>query len=286
MSDGISYQAKDILFKSLSELYKDDALKVYGIDDLPSIQGLLPSEFPQVRADEKRSDTLFLLEDDSILMLEFESNSRVLQNHLKYIDYGLRILNRYYENEKTIKKLRIVVVYTSDVVKANVSLDAGDLKLSSKAVFLHEYSGDAILEEMKLKADEGEAFTHQELMKLSFLPLMYSRYDRQEMIQKSVELAKKIEDEKSQLQVIAGILTATDKFIDEEYAKRVKGWLKMTKVGRAFEEDKQEAVRKAVEETKRNDVVEFIRTFSDVLSPELIAERTGLDINEVRKLSK
>ena len=84
-------------------LYKDEALDVFEIENIPKIKQLLPNEFSQVRADEKRSDTLFLMEDDSILMLEFENNNRV-ENHLKYFDYGLRILNRYYETEKNIKE--------------------------------------------------------------------------------------------------------------------------------------------------------------------------------------
>lgn len=286
MSEGISYHAKDILFKSLSELYKDEALNVFGIGKIPKIKQLLPNEFPQVRADEKRSDTLFLLEDDSILMLEFESNNRIIENHLKYIDYGLRILNRYYETKKKIKKLRVIVIYTSDVVKADESLDAGDLIIYSKAVFLHEYQGDIILEQMKEKIEQRESLTHQELMKLSFLPLMYSRLNRQDLIKEAVELAKKIEDETAQLQVIAGILTATDKFIDEEYAKKVREWLKMTKVGRIFEEEKQEAVREAVARTEREKTIEFAKSLLDLLSPEVIAKKTGLDVEEVERLKK
>lgn len=282
MSEGISYQAKDILFKSLSELYRDEALDVFGIENIPKIKQLLPNEFPQVRADEKRSDTLFLMEDDSILMLEFESNNRIIENHLKYIDYGLRILNRYYETEKKIKKLRVVVIYTSDVVKADESLDAGDLIVHSKAIFLHEYHGDAILGQMKEKVGQGESLTHQELMKLSFLPLMYSRLNRQDLIKEAVELAKSIKDETTQLQVIAGILTATDKFIDEEYAKKVREWLKMTKVGRIFEEEKQEAVARKEKEMK----LEIAKALLDLLTPEVIAEKTGLDIEEVEKLKR
>ena len=282
MSEGISYQAKDILFKSLSELYRDEALDVFGIENIPKIKQLLPNEFPQVRADEKRSDTLFLMEDDSILMLEFESNNRIIENHLKYIDYGLRILNRYYETEKKIKKLRVVVIYTSDVVKADESLDAGDLIVHSKAIFLHEYHGDAILGQMKEKVGQGESLTHQELMKLSFLPLLYSRLNRQDLIKEAVELAKSIKDETTQLQVIAGILTATDKFIDEEYAKKVREWLKMTKVGRIFEEEKQEAVARKEKEMK----LEIAKALLDLLTPEVIAEKTGLDIEEVEKLKR
>ncbi|MCR1835048.1 hypothetical protein NSA56_11635 [Oceanobacillus caeni] len=56
----------------------------------------------------------------------------------------------------------------------------------------------------------------------------------------------------------------------------------MTKVGRAFEEEKQEAVREAEkEEAKR-----IAKSLLDVLSLELIAEKTGLDIEEVEKLKR
>ncbi|WP_146232163.1 hypothetical protein [Oceanobacillus caeni] len=70
--------------------------------------------------------------------------------------------------------------------------------------------------------------------------------------------------------------------INDEYERKVKGWLKMTKVGRAFEEEKQEAVREAEkEEAKR-----IAKSLLDVLSLELIAEKTGLDIEEVEKLKR
>ena len=97
-----------------------------------------------------------------------------------------------------------------------------------------------------------------------------------------MELAKSIKDETTQLQVIAGILTATDKFIDEEYAKKVREWLKMTKVGRIFEEEKQEAVARKEKEMK----LEIAKALLDLLTPEVIAEKTGLDIEEVEKLKR
>lgn len=112
---GISHHAKDILFKSLSALYQNQALDVYGLHGLPRIKALLPNEFPSVRADERRADTVFLLEDDSILLLEYESNERFLDNHLKYLDYACRILHTYYQQEKRIRPIHIVVIYTIPV---------------------------------------------------------------------------------------------------------------------------------------------------------------------------
>jgi len=52
--------------------------------------------------------------------------------------------------------------------------------------------------------------------------------------------AKEVNDEYKQNFIIAGILSATDKFIDKNYSNKLKEWLKMTKVGRLFEEEKIE----------------------------------------------
>lgn len=286
MSGGISYQNKDILFKFLSELYENVTLDVFGLDDIPKIKELLPNEFPEVTADEKRSDIVFQLEDGSILMLEYESNSKFVENHLKYIRYVHRISQRYFQKENNIKKVRIVVIYTSDVTKVKEKLDLGDLQIVSKSVLLSEYNGDAILEKIVNKIRAGEQLTHEELFKFSILPLMHSVRERDELIHDSIELAKQIENEQQQVQVIAGILTSTDKFIDDEYARKVKEWLKMTKVGRAFEEEKQEAVKKAEKEAEKKQAKRIAKSLLDILSPELIAEKTGLEIEEVEKLKR
>jgi uncharacterized small protein (DUF1192 family) len=282
MSEGISYQAKDILFKSLSELYRNQALEVYGLTNLPKIKELLPSQYPSVQADEKRSDTLFLLEDGSILMLEYESNNRFIENHLKYLDYAQRILHRYYKEQKEIKHIRIVVIYTSDVTNVKEILDAGDVRISSKAVLLCEYNGDAILHAIEEKIHANEELTHGEMMKLILVPLMYSREDRQTMIEKTINVVKQIKNEQKQLHIIAGILTATDKFIDEEYAKRIREWLKMTKVAQIFEQEK----KKAVKEAEKHKAFEIAKNLLDVLSIDEIAKRTGLAVAEVEELAK
>ncbi|MDQ0219291.1 transcriptional regulator [Peribacillus cavernae] len=278
MNKGISYHAKDILLKSLSELYQNDSLSVLHLDDVPKIKSLLPNEYARVVADEKRSDTLFLLEDDSILMLEFESNRRYHQNYIKYLDYAHRILHRYYCDTKKVKKIRLVVVYTSDVTNVKDSLEAGDLQFQSKAVLLSEFGGDHISHQIRTKLENGEELSKEEVMKLSLLPLMNSSKDRQELIKECVELAQRIDNEEIQLQAIAGILTATDKFIDENYAKHVREWLSMTKVARIFEEEKKEALKELARSIARN--------FLDVHDDDEIAKRTGLTKEEVQELRK
>ena len=242
----ISYHNKDILMNFLSEYYRDKGLEAYGLKGFPKIKELLLNEFSRVRADQRRSDTLFEMEDGSILMLEYESNTRFLENHLKYMDYANQIMYRYYNKNKELPDIRIVVIYTSEVMNPIEKIDVYSIRLNSKAVLLSEYNGDAILQKVIQKIEEGKALTDEETMKLILVPLMHSREKRQILIEKTIEVAKCISDEQKQIQVIAGILVATDKFIDEDYAKKVKEWLRMTKVGRLYEQEKQEEIDKAL----------------------------------------
>lgn len=59
MAKGIAYQNKDVLFKILSETYKEKSFRAYGLY-LPKIKEVLPTNLPTVSADEKRMDNLFL----------------------------------------------------------------------------------------------------------------------------------------------------------------------------------------------------------------------------------
>ncbi|WP_027407988.1 hypothetical protein [Anoxybacteroides tepidamans] len=286
MAGGISYHAKDILFKSLSRLYQNQALDVYGLHGLPRIKALLPNEFPAVRADEKRADTVFLLEDDSILLLEYESNERFIDNHLKYLDYAYRILHTYYKQEKQIRPIRIVVIYTSDVTNACEQLHAGDVLISSKAVLLSEFNGDAIFHTIEGKVLNGEPLTPEETMKLILVPLMHSRFDRQTMIEKTIELAKDIRNERTQLHIVAGVLTATDKFIDRSYAEKVKEWIKMNKVMRLLVEELEQEKEEAVKQAEKQKAIQIAKNLLDVLPIHEVAKRTGLTVAEVADLAK
>ena len=61
-------------------------------------------------------------------------------------------------------------------------------------------------------------------------------------IQETVNLALKLQDREQQLFVLAGILTFTDKIIDQESAKTIRRAIQMTKVAMIFEKEKEEAV--------------------------------------------
>ena len=242
---GIAYQNKDIMFKVLSQHYKNKSLAVYGLN-VPRIKHLLPSDYPTVTATETHADNTFLLEDDSLLLLEYESTAKK-EDFIKYTKYAANALERLYKEGVKVKRLIIAVIYTGDVKKASHEYDMGALRIKLEQVFLSKFDTVKMHSELKAKIDEGEYLNDDDIMKLVILPLTQPDKSRkQKLIEDTIELAKKVQDENQQLFAIAGILTATDKFIDQEYSEMVKGWIKMTKVARLFEEEKIEAVNKVV----------------------------------------
>ena len=116
MSEGIVYQNKDIEFKLMSETYKEKSFEAYGLN-LPKIKEVLPTNLPAVSANEMRIDNLFLLEDDTLAIVDYESEDKV-SNRVKYINYIGRIMQRYDSQKKKIPKLRMIVIYTGDVENA------------------------------------------------------------------------------------------------------------------------------------------------------------------------
>lgn len=64
-----------------------------------------------------------------------------------------------------------------------------------------------------------------------------------------IALAKEISDEKECMFVLSGMLVFADKIIDSEISQQVKEWIRMTKIGKLYEQKKIEyANRKCADE--------------------------------------
>jgi hypothetical protein len=275
---GIAYQNKDILFKILSKNYKNKSFNIYGLD-LPKIKEVLPTNLPTIQVDEKRLDNIFLLEDDTILLLEYES-SESYKNLLKYCYYAFRVSEAYFEDK--IYKLILVTIYTGDIEQAPNILDLGCIKLQTEQVFLSKFNGNEIYDKLKNKVENNKKLTDADVMQFIILPLT-QKENKQDLIENTVNLAKKITDEEKQSFIIAGILTATDKFIDKDYSNNLKEWLKMTKVGRLFEEEKLEYAQKREKEKEKEIARKLLSKGIDILT---IMESTSLTKTELLKLKE
>lgn len=279
MSEGIAYQNKDITSKIFAEKFVGKSLEVYGIH-LPKIKEVLPTNLPVIEANELRLDNLFLLENDSFALIDYESTYDK-EDKLKYLDYVVRIAKKYYQIYRDKLKIEIVIIYTADVTEQQTEnvFDLGSVTLKVHPAFLSALDSNRIQENLVQKVKQGKPLSDNELMQFIILPLTYRGAEKKnEAIQELFELSKEIE-ENTQLFLLSGILVFTDKVINEETAKRIKEWISMTKVARLFEEEKQEALKAE----KRKTVERLLKKETDI---EVIQYVTDLTKEEIKKIQE
>lgn len=245
-ANDIAYQNKDIASKIFGEGMKEKSLSVYGVP-VPKIIQVLPTNLPAIEANELRMDNLFLLEDGSYALVDYESKYQQADK-IKYINYIARTLKRLYAEGIHHPKLRMIVLYTSDVKKAATKLDIGCLRFRIEAGYLADLDTKKITKKIKRKIRNRELLEDKELMQLIILPLAVQHSGHQKkLLKKSIHLAKALENQQQQVFALSGILTFSDKIIDAEYAEQIRRWIQMTKVAQIFEREKEEAVKKAIE---------------------------------------
>lgn len=246
----IAYQNKDITSKVLAEHFKGKTFRVYGLD-IPDIREARPTNIPAVKANELRMDNLFELEDDTVAVVDYESDYD-RNDKVKYLNYLAGVANRYWKEKKDCPVLRMIVIYTGDISREQVSSEynVGAVKINTETAFLSELDSDGIMQRLQDKVETNEMLTDEELMEFIILPLSYRKKEEKEKrIRETVDLAVKIKDRGQQVFTLAGILAFTDKIIDKETAKKIRRAIQMTQVAMIFEEEKQQAVQQAVQQT-------------------------------------
>ena len=287
MSDGIVYQNKDIEFKLLSETYKEKSFEAYGLK-LPRIKQVLPANLPSVAANEKHMDNLFLLEDGTLAVVDYESEDSI-KNRIKYVNYIGRVMERFYRDTKKIPDIRLIVIYTGDVLRAQSVFEMPCMMLRMEQVFIAELPEEEIYQTIEHKLAEGGELTEQELMQLVVLPLAgKGAKNKQKRIEQIIKTARLIKKESDQIFVLTGLLVSTDKFISEENAGIIRRLLDMTKVGRMLYE---EGIEKGMEEG-RNKTLQLVGRIFTILKDEPaltnkeIADKLYCDENDVDIIRK
>lgn len=188
-----------------------------------------------------------------------------------------------------MKKLKILVIYTADVSQAQEVYDLGGVVIQVEASYLIHQNTKEIYGRLKEKVSAGEGLNVTERMELMILPLtIKGKKEKQEYIQKAIELAKKMEDRRQGAQVIAGILTFTDKVLDPAYAKRVKGEIKMNLVSQMiFQDGFDSGVEQGMTQGSEKKLIQLVcRKLRKKKPPETISEELEEELEVIQKICK
>lgn len=277
MSEGIAYQNKDILLKILGETYREKSFSAYGID-IPPIRELLPTNLPKISANEKSVDNLFLLEDGTYAIVDYEAELKK-QNKIKYLNYIARVMEKYYGEEENFN-LRLVVIYTGDVKSAEAVFETNCLTLRMEQAFLSHIDGEAAFLAIREKIHSGISLEDDDLMKLVILPLTVPGVEgKHRMLERVVDLAEELEDEEQKMFALSGVIVASDKFINKEYLEQVRRRINMTQIGQMYEKEKIEYGNQKVREMAKSMLGEGI----DIVK---IMKVTGLTEEELLRLQE
>ena len=288
----IAYQNKDITSKLFAERFQGKSLKVYGLN-LPPVRQALPTNIPQIMANELKIDNVFLLEDNTIAVIDYESDYKKRNKH-KYVRYVNHVSEHYGRQWKKDVIVRMIVIYTADVERSETSdlLDAGCLKLETQSVFLSEMNSQEISRRLYQKVADRIPLSEEELMEFIILPLTYRGKDeKNKSIGQSVHMANQMEDEEQRVFVLSGIAVFADKVIEEENMDMIRRYLGMTKVGQLFEDEKIRAVKEAtvkVTEKVTKEVTEKAaeKALKQGFSVEAIAEILSMTEEEVLEIQE
>ena len=281
----IAYQNKDITSKMLAENFKGKTFRVYGLD-LPEIRQVLPTNLPAVKANELRLDNLFELADGTVAVVDYESDYDEADK-VKYLNYLTGIANRYLQEKKKCPVLRMIVIYTGDITRDQVSAEyhIGAVRLTVETAFLSELHSEEIYQRLKRKVEKNEKLDNEELMEFIILPLSYpKKEDKEKNLHQTVDLAVQIRDREQQLFILSGILVFSDKLIDRETANKIRRAIEMTQVAQIFEEEKQQALQEALRESSRQMVIKMIRkNYPTEEIASLVSSYSQDDVEELRK---
>ncbi len=284
----IAYQNKDIMSKVLAEEFKGKSFDVYGVN-LPRIIDSRPTELAVVEANELRMDRLFLLEDNSYLLVDYESDySEAIK--FKYMGYIARLMKTLYNELKYYPQIRVLIIYTADVVKnqTNPDLFLGAVQIHIEEAFLSEIDGTAVFNRITQKIRDKEPLDGKDLMQLIVYPLTYrTKAEKQNAIHETIGILDKFDNERQRLFTLKGLLVFCDKVIMNEDAEKIRRMLMLTKVEQIIEQEKQEAVAKATADVTIS-VTDRIATnlLRSGCSPEYVAENTQLSLDAVLELQK
>lgn len=138
---------------------------------------------------------------------------------------------------KSNRKIKTIVVYSADIENIKTYIDAGNIKYSIDAFYMSSINGDEKYDILKDKIESNEELTDEEILSLTFIPLMKGKLTRTERTLKSIELADKIESGEKKIKCLTMLYALLEKFGDEESKKRFKEVFNMTEIGKMILED-------------------------------------------------
>ena len=156
-------KVEDAVFKKAMEVFKDGAAEFFGLD----VKIIAPAETEIKNIDIKTNamDYLFYTDDGEYLHFEFQTTKKK-DDMSRFLYYDASL---YYKSKKNINT---IVVYSSEIKDVITNLNCGTINYDINSFYMSSFDGDSKLQDIEYKVENNIELTEQDIMTLSFIPLM------------------------------------------------------------------------------------------------------------------
>ena len=122
----------------------------------------------------------------------FTLNFRLLKRKVIFLGFLYYDASLVYNKGK---KVKTIVIYSADIEDAITDITMGSISYKVDSFFMNSLDGDKIFQTLKDKVENSEKLIPEDIVNLSFLPLMKCSDEKSIRIQNSITLAENISDE-------------------------------------------------------------------------------------------
>ena len=271
---------EDLIMKRAMDVFAEDGLKFFGIDK--KVKELGPTELVVLESKNLHMDYTFLMEDDTYIHFEFQTTNKNVSDLRRFRAYEALL------SHQTGKDVVTYVIYSSNIINVNDTLETGINKFKVNTISMASKNGDDVFKNVSDKISKGISLSKDDIISLSFSPIMGGQVSKLDRILNTIKLLKDIDityrhDVESIIYAfankfsISGVLQMfANKFLSGKDLERVKEELKVTELGKSLiDEGKKE---KAIEIAKK--------AILKGMDNETIQDLTDLSIEDIELIRK
>ncbi|BDR65740.1 RpnC/YadD family protein [Clostridium tetani] len=258
---------EDLIMKRAMDLFAEEGLKFFGINK--KVKELGPTELVVLETKNMFMDYTFLMEDDTFIHFEFQTTNKGKTDLRRFRAYEALL------SHQTGKDAVTYVVYSGNIKNPGNTLQTGISEFKVNTISMASKDGDKIYNDIVEKIKSGIEITKQDIISLTFTPIMGGKIGIADKIINAIHIVKDINND-YKYDVESILYAFANKFLSGKDLEKVKEELKMTELGKSLIE---EGIEKGIKE-KTLDVVK--KAIKKGLDNETIKELTDLDIEKIQ----
>lgn len=262
---------EDLIMKRAMDIFAEEGLRFFGINK--KVKELGPTELVILEAKNMFMDYTFLMEDDTFIHFEFQTSNKGKADLRRFRAYESML------GHQTGKDVLTYVVYSGNIKNPVNTLKTGINEYKVNSISMADKDGDKIYNNIVEKIKSGTDITKQDIISLTFTPIMGGNISIVDKIINAINVVKGINND-YKYDVESILYAFANKFLSGKDLEKVREELRMTELGKSL-------INEGKDEGKKEKTIEIVKkAIKKGMDNETIKEITDLDIDEIELIRK